>query len=209
MFAAGFKGTSGGKTRAASENAALGAIADVARLVAGFTPPQMAERRLSGTHLWRHVGSEITTRVSWPEFEANVVGDWKTSGGSAEPAKKGKRAKAGVASTVRGTYSPDATADQEVEVRHRYLRLVRAAFKRGRERFPCQDHSVEFEGRSGSGKDRIARGTTWSDLFPPVPPPALAEFYGALFEYAPGGTGTPVGPGRGCGAPPNPVGAAS
>ena len=142
------------------------ALCHVMEMVAELTHEEMVEECLSGVHIFRHVGAVTTILADWPELEGNVVGDWATQKKRVEGAAATKKGK-GVASSVRGSYALEVVASKQLAIRKRYLDMMQAAF------------GIVRAGLKPG--EPFPRGITWEELFPPKPPLALEDFYGALY----------------------------
>ena len=144
----------------ASKARALKSFTDAMPSAFGQDMDTLKSQRLTGTHLYRHLAGEVSERLRWTEKQGNILGDWST----ASPAQRAAGASA-VAKRKRGTvrqryYAPNATADEQVEARLRFVRALAAGFSR-------------------LGVDNVTLSTTWADVFPFPPPPELEAFYGA------------------------------
>jgi hypothetical protein len=70
----------------------------------------------------------VSEHLDWPEAEANILGDWTTSKAGADGFKSG--APKGQAGTRKKWYAVEATRDQQVRARTRFIRAVAAGFSR-------------------------------------------------------------------------------
>ena len=139
------------------EKRALESLRDVLHIGTGVKEAALKENKHSGTHLWRHLGGEVTGALQWPPNEADVVGDWATpTGAESSTAPKKAKTKAG---TREKHYKPIASAAEQLDIRARYLNAIAAGLK-------------------AFGHDKLSHSTGWGDIFPSKPPPSLEAFYG-------------------------------
>ena len=152
-----------GRLAFASKRTALrGGVTEAQTVLTGWTEAELKAANLSGTHLYRHLAGELTTTLQWPEPEGNVVGDWTTATKAEREAEAAAAAprKRGRAGTRKRHYAPNATRDEQVRVRTRYVRAIAA-------------------GLQHFGVENVTRETTWCDIFPHPPPEGLEWCYGA------------------------------
>jgi hypothetical protein len=151
-----------GRLAFAPKRTALRGVTEAQTVLTEWTEAELKAANLSGTHLYRHLAGELTTKLQWPEPEGNVVGDWTTATKAEREAEAAAAAprKRGRAGTRKRYYAPNATRDEQVRVRTRYVRAIAA----GLQRF---------------GVENITRETTWCDIFPHPPPEGLEWCYGA------------------------------
>ena len=150
----------GGKLVYAPKRRALASFTDAMPSAVGMTLEELRERRLTGTHLYRHLAGEVTEEIEWPEEEANVVGDWTDAkrdeaGGFSDPAPKPKRR----SGTRKRYYAPNASRGKQIRVRTRFFGAIAAGLAR-------------------FGIANLTDATSWADIFPKPPPAELMPFYG-------------------------------
>jgi hypothetical protein len=105
-------------------------------------------------------GTYVSRHLAPRAAQADILGDWATqSGASADPAKRVAPRR-----SARDAYTPNSTLKEQVEARTRFARMMQAAFE-------------------NFGIDNVVETTTWPELFPNSPPPALAAFYGEQLFY--------------------------
>ena len=166
-FADSVPGVTVGGWRPCAKKKALEAEAACVAFTTGLAPGRLAEVNLSGTHADRHIAAEVTSLAKWPSRQADITGDWRSpSDGSDASAAASKGKAVAKQSTRESTYSPNASMKDQIEARTRYARMMQTAFK-------------------VYGLQNVTWETTWFDLFPDVPPPALEPFYGeqTVFYY--------------------------
>ena len=148
-----------GKPAYCPRRKALGAMSTATRMATQKSKAFLAERHLTGTHPYRHMGAITTQRAEWPVTESCVIGDWAPP--SDEPAAK--RPRQTKACTVR-TYAAYASKARQLGIRKRYIGLLQAAFA-------AYDQPITWE-------------TTWDDLLPKSPSdPNLKAFYGSIKDH--------------------------
>lgn len=148
-----------GKPAYCPRRKALGAMSTVTRMVTQKTKAFLAERHMTGTHPYRHIGAITTERAEWPVTESCVIGDWAPP--KDEPAAK--RPRATKACTVRN-YSAYASKPRQLGIRKRYIGMLQAAFA-------AYDKPITWE-------------TTWDDLLPKSPSDShLRAFYGSIKDH--------------------------
>ena len=166
----------GNLTFAVKDRATKGLV-DIVPLVAKVDMATLQAGKISGTHPYRHLAGEVSEHLDWPEAEANILGDWTTSKAGADGFKSG--APKGQAGTRKKWYAVEATRDQQVRARTRFIRAVAAGFS-----------------RLGTSAD--VQTMSWADVFPHPAPPELAEFYGpeAMTRPAKRGRSPAAGPAK-------------
>ena len=148
----------------AARTKAFASAAQVAESISGKSAAELQAAGLTGTHVSRHL-AEVVAWAHWGDTakgaaQADVLGDWATqSGASADPAKHSAARR-----SARDSYTPNSTLKEQVEARTRFARMMQAAFE-------------------NFGTGNVVATTTWPELFPDDPPPALAEFYGEQVVY--------------------------
>ena len=152
------------------EKRAYTGLCDCAPDAFGVSSAELKARKLSGTHIWRHLAGEVTEELEWPAHQADVLGDWS-------PAPKDPAAQAGVvvgakrrrasgasSSTRRRYYAPHASRKQQLHARRRFAAAIKA-------------------GIAHFGAANLSKDTEWAEIFPKPAPSALAEFYGSDSAY--------------------------
>ena len=148
-----------GRLSFATKRTALRGVTEAQTVLTGWTEEALKEANLSGTHLYRHLAGELTTELRWPEPEGNVVGDWTTATKTEREAAGAAPRKRGRAGTRTRYYAPNATREEQVRVRTRYVKAIAA-------------------GLQHFGVGNVTGATTWSDVFPYPPPAGLEWCYG-------------------------------
>ena len=157
----------GGALKYAAQRVGLDALAMTVPAVTGLSAAALKAGKLSGLHLVRHLAGELSEMLRWPEPDGNTLGDWTdavrdASGGYSDPsaaAGGGRGAKRKRASTRQKYYAPNASYARQVRCRLRFYAAMAAGFQ-------------------AFGPENLTPDTTWAEVFPETPPPALAGFYG-------------------------------
>lgn len=148
-----------GRPSFAIKDRATGGLVDVVPIAADLPMAALKDRRISGTHPYRHFTGEVSELLGWPAKEANILGDWTTSLADQEGAFKPGANPKGVAGTRKKWYAVEASRAQQIRARTRLVQAVSAGY-------------AHF------GLENLTWSTSWLDIFPQPAPPALAIFYG-------------------------------